>query len=401
MLYATLDSALHLPCGAVMKNRLVKSPMSDSLGNGKGDPSAAQIRLYEQWAQGGAALSVIGEAQVDQRYPEKPGNLVLGLGSNRQALQELTRRATVDGAHLWPQLGHAGALAHAPISTAKGPSRLNLKDLQCEALSIQEIQRLPSQFAQSARLAQDVGFTGVLIHAGHGFLLSQFLSPLFNQRTDDFGGSIENRSRIILQTILAVRLAVGPSFPVGIRINSSDLLEGGLTESDALQVINMLDNTSIDLIDISGGTYFPGAPASSDGNMDGGAYFLSFAQQAKQHTTIPLILTGGFKRQVQAVNAMATGSIDMVGVARAMILNPKLPLAWLQQPYSDPEFPRFQQPPAGGVTAWYSMALVALGEANSESSADRPSLDLSSVLNAYEARDVQRCQPWLQHFLAS
>ena len=114
-----LQSTLELPCGANLKNRLAKSPMSDSLANGKGDPTEAQIRLYERWADGGAAVSFIGEVQGDPRFPEKPGNLVLAEHTNKEMIRSLVSRAMIEGAHLWPQLGHAGALSHLPISQPK------------------------------------------------------------------------------------------------------------------------------------------------------------------------------------------------------------------------------------------------------------------------------------------
>ena len=170
-----LGNSLELPCGAILKNRLVKSPMSDSLADGEGNPTEAQIRLYERWATGGIALSVIGEVQGDPRYPEKPGNLVLGPHSNPELLQALTRRALIGGAHLWAQIGHAGALAHPPISEPKGPSPLDVEGLRCAGMSIEEVQALPEMYARTARYAKTAGFSGIQIHAGHGFLLSQFL----------------------------------------------------------------------------------------------------------------------------------------------------------------------------------------------------------------------------------
>ncbi|MCT8985588.1 oxidoreductase [Shewanella phaeophyticola] len=136
-------------------------------------------------------------------------------------------------------------------------------------MSEQDIALLPHQFAKSAAIAKQAGFTGVQIHAGHGFLLSQFLSPLFNHRTDLYGGSVENRSRIIIEVIAEVRSTVGGTFPIGIKINCSDQLEGGLTQEDALEVISLLNTTSIDLIEISGGSYFPGAKSSSDSASNG------------------------------------------------------------------------------------------------------------------------------------
>ena len=129
-----LRSSLELPCGVILKNRLAKSAMSDSLANGEGDPTTVQIRLYERWAEGGTALSIIGEVQGDPRFPEKPGNLVLGSNTNQQALQSLARRAVIEDAHLWPQLGHAGALSHLPISQPKGPSALNIGSFQCAGM---------------------------------------------------------------------------------------------------------------------------------------------------------------------------------------------------------------------------------------------------------------------------
>ena len=177
-----LRSSLELPCGALLKNRLAKSAMSDSLGNGEGDPTEAQIRLYERWAEGGAAVSIIGEVQGDPRYPEKPGNLVFGPHTDHQAIESLVSRAVIEDAHLWPQLGHAGALSHLPISQPKGPSALNIEGLQCVGMSVEDIQKLPDMYARTAAYAQNIGFSGVQVHAGHGFLLSQFLSPLFNRR---------------------------------------------------------------------------------------------------------------------------------------------------------------------------------------------------------------------------
>ncbi len=367
--------------------------MSDSLANGEGDPTDEQIRLYERWAEGGAAVSFIGEVQGDPRFPEKPGNLVLGAHTDQQAIRSLASRAMIEGAHLWPQLGHAGALSHLPISQPKAPSPLDIEGLQCAGMSIDEIRELPDMYAMTALHAKTAGFSGVHIHAGHGFLLSQFLSPLFNRRNDGYGGSIEARCRIVLEVISVVRRAVGPSFPVGIRINSTDKLEGGLTEIDALEVVRLLDQTSIDLIDISGGTYFPGAKASSDSSSRG-PYFLDFARLAKGVTKVPLMATGGFKRREQAIDAVVSGAVDMVGLARAMALDPQLADTWLTEEGGDPEFPKFDSNPPGGITAWYTMRLTAVGE-------DRENaftLDLPSAIRIYEERDAQRCTKWREKF---
>ena len=388
-----LQTELELPCGVILKNRMVKSPMSDSLADGEGNPTEPQIRLYERWAEGGVGLSLIGEVQGDARYPEKPGNLVLGATSKQALLQSLARRGTVDGAQLWLQLGHAGALSHLPISQPKGPSALDVEGLQCEALTLMEINSLPAMYARAAMQAKHAGFGGVQIHAGHGFLLSQFLSPLFNHREDGYGGSIEARCRVVLEIISAVRDAVGQLFPIGIRINSTDKLEGGLAETDAIEVVRLLDTSSIDLIDISGGTYFPGAKASSDG-ASGGPYFVDFAKQAKQITTIPLLVTGGFKWRQQAYDAISSGAADMVGLGRAMVLNPTLAKAWLSEKGGDPTFPEFESTIPGGITAWYTMRLTAIGE-DQEDSFD---LDIQSADQEYKARDARRSVLWKRKF---
>ncbi len=389
-----LGQPLDLPCGARLKNRLIKSPMSDSLGDGSGNPTEAQMRLYERWAEGGAALSLIGEVQTNPYFPEKPGNLVLVPDANLSAMQALAKRGSANGAQIWPQLGHAGALAHGPISTPKGPSRLDLDGLRCEAMTVEEIKDLPRLYAQAATLAKRVGFGGVLIHAGHGFLFSQFLSPLFNHRTDAYGGAVAGRFRIIGEVIDAVRQAVGASYPVGIRINATDKIEGGLTMEDALEVVRLLDATSVDLIDISGGTYFPGAASSSDGVSSSGPYFIDLARQAKKVTSIPILLSGGFTTKDQVVKALQDGAVDAVSLARAMVLNPSLANSWLSEAGADPEFPKFDAPPRGGITAWYSMRLTALGEDDEE----RFDMIPAQALEIYDARDAERCDKWRKRF---
>lgn len=384
-----LSQSLTLPCGAVLKNRIAKSAMSDSLGDGAGNPTEDQIRLYRRWAKGGLALSIIGEVQGSANYAEKPGNLILDSRADRETFERLAKAGTEDNAHLWLQLGHAGAMADAPISTPKGPSALDLPGLTCGALSLEEISELPSEFARTAQLAKKLGFGGIEIHAAHGFLLNQFLSPLFNKRTDAYGGSLQNRMRLLLEVVDAVRKAVGTDYPVGIKLNATDQLEGGFDEDESVEVVATLDKMAIDLIDISGGTYFPGAASSSD-RAGHGPYFLDFAKRARSKTQIPLMVTGGFKTREQAESAISAGNVDVVGLARALVVDPELPSFWLSGQRDKPKFPRFDNPPEGGVTAWYTMQItqIAKGEA-----ALTPS-DLGKAIAAYEARDEARRRIW-------
>mgnify|MGYP000046861449 FL=1 len=161
MTNSPLAMPLTLPCGATLKNRIIKSPMSDSLGDGRGNPTEAQQRLYQRWADGGTALSLIGEVQVGHYHPEKPGNLVLGAQQNDQALAKLAMCGSAKGAQIWPQLGHAGALTHDAVNTPKGPSALNLDGLNCQALSLDEIRALPDLYASAAKRAQTAGSTAI------------------------------------------------------------------------------------------------------------------------------------------------------------------------------------------------------------------------------------------------
>lgn len=389
-----LSRPLDLPSGAQLKNRIVKAAMSDSLGDGAGHPTRAQMRLYERWAEGGSALSLIGEVQVSSKYPEKPGNLVFSPDADAERMAELAQRGSADGVHIWPQLGHAGALSYAPVSAPKGPSPLQVEGLSCEGMTLQEVQALPSLYAQAAKLAQRCGFGGVQVHAGHGFLLSQFLSPLFNHRRDAYGGDIKNRFRVIAEILEAVRAAVGPSFPIAIKINATDKLDGGLTPEDGLDVVRMLDGSGVDLIDVSGGTYFPGAPASSDGTADSGPYFVKFAAMAKEITTVPIMLTGGVRTRAQAAQVVREGAADAVGIARGFVVNPHLAHDWMREAGGDPVFPVFEAPPRGGITAWYSMRLTALGE-DREAQFD---WNLEKALAEYDARDEARVAPWRARF---
>ncbi len=390
-----LFQPLELPCGTVLKNRLVKSAMSDSLGDGRGNPTDAQIRLYERWAEGGLAVSIIGEVQGNPGFAEKPGNLVLRSDSDLPRFEALARSGSANGAQLWLQLGHAGAMAYPPIGDPKGPSALDVPGLSCDAFTLDDVRALPSEFARTARLAKEHGFGGVQIHAAHGFLLSQFLSPLFNQRDDDYGGSIANRMRLVLEVIEEVRGAVGPQFPVAIKLNATDQLEGGFDNEDALSVIAALDETSIDLIDISGGTYFPGARSASDG-AGVGPYFLEFAERARSLTRKPLMVTGGFKTRQQAASAIAGGTVDMIGLARALVLDPSLPRRWQSGGDGDPLFPKFVDPPEGGITAWYTMRLTELGEDREQTELT----DLKLAVREYEDRDRDRVAKWNACFRA-
>ena len=160
-----------------------------------------------------------------------------------------------------------------------------------------------------------------------------------------------------------------------------------------MKVAQALDGTSIDVIDISGGTYFPGAKSASDG-AGRGPYFKAFAERAREVTSKPLMLTGGFKTREQAIDAVASGATDIVGLARALVLEPALPRLWKRAQSLAPEFPRFAHAPEGGITAWHTMRLTAIGQ-------DKETTEVGSLeqaISAYAARDEARTKLWLEHF---
>ncbi|MEM9465503.1 MAG: oxidoreductase [Actinomycetota bacterium] len=383
-----LGEPLELRCGLTLANRLVKAAMSDALGDGRGGVTDAQCSLYRRWAAGGTALSIIGEVQTDRQFPESPGNLVVDDHADREGLARLAAAGQPGGVHLWPQLGHAGALAHASISNRAGPSALDLPELSCRALTIEEIEALPGRFASSAARCAAAGFTGVEVHAGHGFLLSQFLSPLFNRRTDRFGGSIEARASIIIAIVEAIRTACGREFGVGIKLNCTDQLEGGLTEDEALIVVEMLDETTIDVIDLSGGTYFPGAASTSDRTTEG-PYFADVGRRARGRTSAAVMVTGGVKTRADAAGLIDSGAADLVGLARTMALDPELPASWLSPEPVDPSFPSFSSTIPGGITAWYTQRLAELAGIELA-----PALTPEDALAWLEARMADREGIW-------
>lgn len=399
----TLDRPLTLPCGAVLRNRIVKAAMSDELGDGRGGATASQARLYERWARGGLAASIVGEMQIGPDHPENCGNLLLSPLPEKAVLRNLATRATGDGAHLWAQLGHAGALAVPVAGRVWAPSAIEAGGIRADAMSAEAVAALPARFAQAAATAIAAGFTGVEIHAGHGFLLSQFLSPLFNRRTDRWGGDAEGRSRIVLAIVAAIRAAIGPAVPIGLKINATDQLEGGVTESDFLRTLALLDGSTLDLVDISGGAYFPGAKAASEGAASEGAasdgagkgpYFLEAAREARSVTGKPLMTVGGFKTRAQAVAAVESGAVDVVGLARALVLDPDLPARWVAGEDADPAFPRFAETIPGGITAWYTCRIAAIAGGGGNNGEADFGMSLEEAVERVESRRADNATRW-------
>lgn len=327
-----LTSPLPLPCGAVLRNRLAKAAMSEQLGDRANRPTAALERLYARWGAGGCGLVVTGNVMVDRRHVGEPRNVVLEDRRDLGALRRWARAGQAGGAAIWMQLNHPGRQslriagsqpvapsAHAAaIPTATTP----------RALTGSEIEGLIGRFATAATIAQEAGFDGVQLHGAHGYLISQFLSPRANTREDGWGGDPTRRRRFVLELLSATRAAVGPAFPIGIKLNSADFQRGGFSEEESADVVAALAGGGIDLIEISGGTYESPAMMGAAGSQRAStrereAYFLSYAEQVRDRAPgVPLMVTGGFRSRAAMADALASGACDAVGLGRPLALDP-------------------------------------------------------------------------------
>ncbi|MRV73984.1 NADH oxidase [Duganella sp. FT92W] len=330
--------------GAVLKNRVAKAAMSEQLADGRHDPTVRLERLYRVWAENDIGLLISGNVMIDRGHLGEAGNVVLDDGSDLAAFRRWTAAATAHGTHFWAQLNHPGKQTPkfltkepvAPSAIALGGG-LEQTFNTPRALNEAEITVLISKFARSAQLAKEVGFTGVQIHGAHGYLVSQFLSPLHNQRTDRWGGSLENRLRFVVAIYRAIRAAVGADFPVGIKLNSADFQKGGFSEEESMDVVQALAREGIDMVEISGGTYESPAmvgaqqPAKAS-TQQREAYFLAYAEKVRKLVSTPLMVTGGFRSSAGVEAALAGGATDFIGLARPLAVEPGLASRLINDP---------------------------------------------------------------------
>ena len=334
-----ISQSLKLPCGAELPNRLAKAAMTEGLATANGVPTPELERLYGLWSDGGAGMLLSGNIQVDRDHLERPGNVVIDAKPNaamRKALASWAKAGTRNGNHFWAQISHAGRQTQKivnPHPKAPSPIKLSLPGGQFGepvALTKPEIKQIVRRFGVCAAAVQEAGFTGVQVHAAHGYLLSQFLSPRSNHRDDEYGGDLANRARMLLDVIASVRKAVGPDFPVAVKLNSADFQKGGFDFADSLEVVQWLEKASVDLIEISGGTYeqpkLLGVAGMEEeekqevkeSTMIREAYFVDFALAMQEKVSIPLMVTGGFRQRRVMEQALETGSADLIGLGRPM-----------------------------------------------------------------------------------
>ena len=360
-----LQQALTLPNGSRLKNRLAKSAMSEALGTTDNHATEALVRLYGRWAAGGIGLLITGNAMIDRRALGEPNNVAIEDDSDMPLLQRWAAAGQADGTQLWVQLNHPGRQSPKGLNAENvSPSAVSFSPaLQAffappRALTEDEIVALIQRFARSAGIVKRAGFSGVQIHAAHGYLVSQFLSPLTNQRNDQWGGSAENRRRFVLEVYRAMRAEVGPTFPIGIKLNSADFQQGGFSEDESMAVIQALHEEGIDLVELSGGTYE--APAMSDqkrhraSTLAREAYFLEFAEKVRAAVPVPLMVTGGFRSLGGMATALSSGAMDLIGLARGLAIEPDLPQRLLAG--HEPQYA--VRPISTGIKAIDRMALM-------------------------------------------
>jgi 2,4-dienoyl-CoA reductase-like NADH-dependent reductase (Old Yellow Enzyme family) len=340
-----LDWPLDLPCGATLSNRVAKAAMSEGLADSGNHSTPRLETLYRRWAGSGAGLLLSGNIQVDRWHLERPNNIVIDDESGRAQLARLADAGTSRGAHFWAQLSHSGR----QVSSYINPAPLSCSDVEIDVMrkagfsfakpkpmTEVDIGRAIDQFAFAAEEVKDAGFTGLSIHAAHGYLISQFLSPLSNRRTDRWGGSLENRARLLLEVIVAIRRAVGPQFPIGIKLNASDFQKGGVTNAECVELVKLLNGVGLDLLELSGGSLeqpkVVGVTLKDEGE-DGPrastlrreAYFVAFAGSVRNVASMPVMVTGGFRSFAGMVEAQEGGDLDVVGLARPLIAEPEAP----------------------------------------------------------------------------
>ena len=339
-----INESFTLPCGQVIKNRICKAAMTERIAKGNNLAHQGHANLYDRWADGNIGISLTGNVQVDRRNLEGPANVAIDKNNYIEqfdALKAWSKAGTKNNTQLWMQISHAGRQTPGEInSSPMAPSDIGLKIPGKNfgtptPMTEEDILDVIDRFVFTAKIARDTGFTGVQFHSAHGYLLSEFLSPDINNRTDAWGGSIENRTRIHLEIIKRCRQEVGEDFPISVKLNSADFQKGGFSPNESIKVAQMLENAGVDIIEISGGTYeqpkLIGVEASinakrsekrKESTIAREAYFLEYAQDIRKAVSIPLMVTGGFRTREGINDALQSNVCQIVGIGRPLCADP-------------------------------------------------------------------------------
>ena len=311
-------------------------------------PGEGLRNLYQQWAGGGVGLILTGNVMVAPDAMTGPGGVYLGQDTlaekdAKPRFERWAQTAKSGGAKIYMQISHPGRQVYAAQGTEAVSASATKVTMEgpadkmfapARALTSDEIRGIIKRFADTAHAAEICGFDGVQIHGAHGYLAAQFLSPLTNQREDEWGGPLENRARFLLEIVREVRARVEPDFGVAVKLNSADFQRGGFDVGDAKQVVDWLNGEAVDFVEISGGSYESSAMmgTSADGRISSTdareLYFFDFAKEISEVAKMPLMVTGGVTKRETAQIALNEAGVDMVGIARAMGFNAHLPADW-------------------------------------------------------------------------
>lgn len=332
---SVLAQPLTLPCGLTLPNRIMKAAMGEGLADAlTSDPTPAMLRLYSRWAEGGAGTLITGICNV-QRGTNESTITVVDEHTDITALERWAGIAHQHDVRILAQIMHAGRQVPVYVVRHPGaPSRLPpLRGSHlfgaARAFTSDEVRDLVERFASAAVILEKAGFDGVEIHAAHGYLVGQFLSPETNQRSDEWGGDLERRSRFLLEIVRQIRDRVDPAFAVAVKLNASDFRPGGFDIDDSAHVTGRLGAEGVDLIEISGGTFEsrsgcfgvrPDEPGTSPQ-----AYFAGFAPRLREMTDVPLALTGGLRSREVMEKLLQDGVVDVIGMARPLVQQPDFP----------------------------------------------------------------------------
>ncbi len=317
-----------------LKNRFIRSATWEGLAGPEGEPTRRLIDKMVNLAQGNVGLIISSHAFITKQGQATPFQLGIYKSELLPAYQRLTQNVHEHGSKILLQLAHAGHFADSKL-THEPPLVVSLFDDLSQTprkeITKHGIKALINNFGQAARRAKEAGFDGIQLHSAHGYFLSQFLSPAFNKRKDEYGGSLENRMRIHLETYNEIRSIVGNDFLIFIKINSKDFVSNGLNLDESVQVAKTFSEIGFDAIEVSGGFVAGGKLSPSCMNIHEPkkeAYFKKFAAKIKKAITIPLILVGG-NRSLENMQELLTKEIaDYFSMSRPFICEPNLIKRW-------------------------------------------------------------------------
>ncbi len=318
-----------------LANRFVRSATWEGMATDDGCSTPELDAYVARLAEGGVGLTISSYAYVSPEGRDAPGQLGVCSDEHVPGLTAMARATHAVGGRIALQLAHAGCFGEPSLSGFEpvGPSSLETHDGPVgRSLSGAELAELPAAFAAAAERARAAGFNAVQVHAAHGYLLSQFLSPYFNRRTDGYGGGFQQRTRLLLEVVAAVRDAVGNDHPVLVKVNAEDFLPGGLSADDMLEVAARLEAAGVDAIELSGGTGLEeglsfsriGRPAAGEPE----AYYEDAARRFKAEIGVPLMLVGGIRTFETAERLVAEGATDYIALSRPLIREPGLIARW-------------------------------------------------------------------------